>query len=174
MQNTDSDRRNLTSSPATKLRSTLPSDKTVGFECLLALVLLQKYGKEPCAKIVEGLQGVKVIADDFIIAGFGDTTEEAYKSLEQNERSFFTRCREWNLKLNKQKVKCAQTNVPFMGHLLTPEGVKPDPGKIEAIVAMPEQLERHSTEAVPRNGQLPFQIHVASERNDRTVATIRR
>ena len=89
-------------------------------------------------EFVEGLQGVEVIADDFVIAGFGDTTEEAYKSLEQNERSFFTRCREWNLKLNKQKVSRAQTNVPFMGHLLTPEGLKPDPRKIEAIVAMPE------------------------------------
>ena len=89
-------------------------------------------------EFVEGLQGVEVIADDFVIAGFGDTTEEASKSLEQNERSFFTRCREWNLKLNKQKVSRAQTNVPFMGHLLTPEGLKPDPRKIEAIVAMPE------------------------------------
>ena len=59
-------------------------------------------------EFVEGLQGVEVIADDFIIAGFGDTTEEAHKSFEQNERSFFTRCREWNLKLNKQKVKRAK------------------------------------------------------------------
>ena len=49
-------------------------------------------------KLVEGLQGVEVIADDFIIAGFGNTTEEAY---ECNKRAFFTRCKEWNLKLNK-------------------------------------------------------------------------
>ena len=81
---------------------------------------------------------MEVIADDFIIAGFGNTTEEAYESLECNERAFFTRCREWNLKLNKDKVKLAQTNVQFMGHLLTPEGLKPDPRKIEAIVALPE------------------------------------
>ena len=31
-------------------------------------------------EFVEGLQGVEVIADDLIIAGFGNTTEEAYKS----------------------------------------------------------------------------------------------
>jgi len=36
-------------------------------------------------EFVEGLKGVEVIADDLIIAGFGATTEEAYKSLEQNE-----------------------------------------------------------------------------------------
>ena len=82
-------------------------------------------------EFVEGTQGVEVIADDFIIAGLGDTKEEAYKSLEQNERSFFTSCGEWNLKR-------AQTNVPFMGHQLTAEGLKPDPAKEEAIPAMPE------------------------------------
>ena len=89
-------------------------------------------------EFIEGLQGVEVIADDFIIAGFGDTKEETYKGLEQNERSFFTRCREWNLKLNRDKVKRAQTNVRFTGHQLTPEGLKPDPAKVEAITAMPE------------------------------------
>ena len=28
--------------------------------------------------------------------------------------------------------------VRFMGHTLTPEGLKPDPAKVEAITAMPE------------------------------------
>ena len=54
-----------------------------------------------------------------------------------NER-FSTSAREWNLRLNKDKVKRARTSVQFMGHLLTPEGLKADPGKIEAILAMPE------------------------------------
>ena len=40
--------------------------------------------------------------------------------------------------LNRDKVKRAQTNVHFMGHKLTPEGLKPDPAKVEAITAMPE------------------------------------
>ena len=84
-------------------------------------------------EFIEGLQGV-----DVIIAGFGDTKEDAYKSLEHNELFFFTRCKEWNLKLNRDKVKRAQTNVRFMGHKLTPEGLKPDPAKVEAITAMPE------------------------------------
>ena len=89
-------------------------------------------------EFVEGLHGVQVIADDFVIAGFGDTDEEANKSLEDNKCSFFAKCRTWNLKLNKDKVKRAQTTVPFMGHLLTPQGLKADPTKIEALTAMPE------------------------------------
>ena len=87
-------------------------------------------------ELVEGLQGVEVIANDFIMAAFSNTTEEAYQSLECNERAFLTRCREWNLKLNK--VKRAQTNVQFMGHQLSPERLKPDPHKIEAIVTLPQ------------------------------------
>ena len=34
-------------------------------------------------------------------------------------------------------MKRAQTEVRFMGHLLTPEGLTADPAKVEAILAMP-------------------------------------
>ena len=33
---------------------------------------------------IEGLQGVKVIADDFLVCGFGDTVDEAVKDHDQN------------------------------------------------------------------------------------------
>ena len=69
-----------TTSAATKLLSTLSLDDTIGFKCPLASALLQKYGKEPCTNLWRDCKLVEVIADDFIIAGFGDTTEEAYKS----------------------------------------------------------------------------------------------
>lgn len=88
-------------------------------------------------EFVEGLEGVEVIADDFLIAGFGETDAEVDASLEKNERAFLQKCREWNLKLNKTKLKRAQTEVRFMGHLLTPEGLKADPSKVEAILEMP-------------------------------------
>ena len=88
-------------------------------------------------EFVEDLEGVEVIADDFLIAGFGETDAEVNSSLEKNERAFFQKCREWNLKLNKLKLKRAQTEVRFMGHLLTSDGLKADPAKVEAIVDMP-------------------------------------
>ena len=89
-------------------------------------------------EFVEDLNGVEVIADDFLIAGFGDTEEEVLRSLETNERAFFEKCRKWNLKLNRKKVKRCQSSVRFMGHLLTSEGLKADPEKIQAILEMPE------------------------------------
>ena len=89
-------------------------------------------------EFVVDLNGVEVIADYFLIAGFGDTEEEVLRSLETNERAFFEKCRRWNLKLNRKKVKRCQSSVRFMGHLLTSEGLKADPEKIQAILEMPE------------------------------------
>ena len=88
-------------------------------------------------EFVEGLEGVEVIADDFLIAGFGNTDEEVNATLDRNERAFLKKCREWNLKLNRDKLKRAEPTVAFMGHVLTAEGLKPDPAKVEAILEMP-------------------------------------
>ena len=69
-------------------------------------------------EFAQDLSGVKVIADDILNAGFGETEEKVDRSLEANERAFFQKCRDWNLKLNKSKMKRSQTEVRFMGHLI--------------------------------------------------------
>ena len=92
-------------------------------------------------EFVEDLEGDEVIVDDFLIAGFGESDEEINTSLERHERAFFQKCREWNLKLNKDKMKRAQTEVRLMGHLLTPKGLKADPAKVEAILARPPSTD---------------------------------
>ena len=71
-----------------------------------------------------------------MITGQGETKEEADKDHDENLVRLLQRCRERNIKLNKAKLdfKCSQ--VPFIGHLLSNEGVKPDPKKTEAIVNM--------------------------------------
>ena len=86
---------------------------------------------------IEGLQGVEVIADDFLVCGFGDTVDEAVKDHDQNLTAFLQRCRELNLTLNLQKIKLRLSHVPFMGHLLTADGVVTDPNKVHAIRDMP-------------------------------------
>jgi len=88
-------------------------------------------------EFVEGLEGVEVIADDFLIVGSGNADEEVNATLDRNERAFLKKCREWNLKLNRDKLKRAEPTVAFMGHVFTAEGLKPDPAKVEAILEMP-------------------------------------
>ena len=46
--------------------------------------------------------------------------------------------------MNKKKARLRQQEVPFIGHILTPEGLKPDPHKVEAIVGMPDPTDGQS------------------------------
>ena len=48
------------------------------------------------------------------------------------------RCREWNLILNKHKVKHAQANVQFMGHQLTPGDSNQTPVGLRRLSPLPE------------------------------------
>jgi len=88
-------------------------------------------------EITEGLQGVNVIADDILVYGFGDTEAVAIVDHDKNLLNLLTRAREKNLKFNKSELKLKLKLVSYMGHLLTPEGVKADPAKVKAIVDMP-------------------------------------
>jgi hypothetical protein len=95
-------------------------------------------------EFAQDLNGVEVIADDFLIARYGETEEEVDRSLEANEHAFFQKCREWNLKLNKSKMKRSQTEIRFMGHLITADDLKADPakGRGDSRHACPKRYER--------------------------------
>ena len=71
-----------------------------------------------------------------LFTGQGDTKEEADKDHDVNLVRLFQRCRERIIKLNKAKLDFKCHEVPFIWYLLSNEGVKPDPRKIEAIVNM--------------------------------------
>ena len=90
---------------------------------------------------LEGLKGVFRVFDDILITGEGDTQAEAERDHDANLISFLHRCREKNLKLNEDKLMLRCKEVPFIGHLLTREGLKPDPRKVEAILDMPKPTD---------------------------------
>ncbi|CAC5412463.1 unnamed protein product [Mytilus coruscus] len=90
---------------------------------------------------VEGLPGVRSIVDDILIYGEGDTEEEAIDDHDRKFRALMERCRERNLKLNKEKLKLKLKEVRFIGHLVTSEGLKPDPEKIRAVMDMPKPTD---------------------------------
>ncbi|CAC5384425.1 unnamed protein product [Mytilus coruscus] len=90
---------------------------------------------------VEGLPGVRSIVDDILIYGEGDTEEEAIDDHDRKFRALMERCRERNLKLNKEKLKLKLKEVRFIGHLVTSEGLKPDPEKIRAVIDIPKPTD---------------------------------
>jgi hypothetical protein len=87
---------------------------------------------------LEGLEGIKAVADDILIIGKGDTIEEATADHNQNLRNLMKRCQQKQLKLKKEKAKLGLTEVKFIGHVITDKGLKPDKNKVEAILDMPK------------------------------------
>lgn len=88
-------------------------------------------------ELIEGLRGVEVIADDFVVVGYGDSEHEASLDHEKNLEAFLVRCREKGLKMNRDKIKLRQPEVPFIGHVATKDGLKVHPEKVKAIQEMP-------------------------------------
>ena len=81
--------------------------------------------------ITKDLKGVINIADDILI--YGSTVEEH----DRNLLALLDRALEVNLTLNPKKFKFKCTSVPFFGNILTDNGIKPDPTKVESIKNWP-------------------------------------
>ena len=85
----------------------------------------------------EGLQDVSCIADDILVVGQGETREEANQQHDLNVFAPMKRARERNLRLNPQKIQFKLPKITFMGHVISEQGVEPDPSKVKAINDMP-------------------------------------
>ena len=89
-----------------------------------------------------GLQGVVAIVDDVLV--YGKTRDEH----DQNLRAALQRSREKGIKLNDEKLKVGQSEVEYFGHILSKDGVKPDPKKVNAITDMKPPQNRSELETV--------------------------
>ncbi|GBM73447.1 Transposon Ty3-G Gag-Pol polyprotein [Araneus ventricosus] len=78
-----------------------------------------------------------VYLDDIIIVG---RTFEAHLN---NLRKVFQRLQKANLKLSPKKCRFFQKEVTYLGHVISAEGVKTDPGKIKAVVDWPRPDKIH-------------------------------
>ena len=88
-------------------------------------------------ELIEGLQGIEVVADDFVVVGYGNTVDEANVDHDKRLHSFLQRCEERGVKLNVDKFKLRQEEVRFIGHVATSDGLSIDPTKVKTIVDMP-------------------------------------
>ena len=104
--------------------------KRLPFGIKSAPEVFQRYMTE----MLEGIPGAEPIAgaivDDILIWG---------SSIDQHDarlRQVLNRAREFGLKLNSKKCQVRKDQVPYVGHLLTSDGLKPDPEKVRAVEAM--------------------------------------
>ncbi|KAK2703460.1 hypothetical protein QYM36_018099 [Artemia franciscana] len=82
-----------------------------------------------------------LIVDDIVICGADDSEHD------ERLKAALECAREKNVKLNKEKCVFGAETILYFGHLLTSEGIKPDPEKTRAITEMPppensEQLQK--------------------------------
>ena len=64
------------------------------------------------------------------------------------------RCQRKGIKLNGENLEYKCKKVAFHGHLLTTEGLKPDPEKVRTITEMPRPDNKD--DILPLNGMFPY------------------
>ena len=69
--------------------------------------------------------------DDIII--FSKSLQKHVEHLEAT----FERIRKTGLKINVEKCNFCQESLPFLGHIITKEGIRPDSAKIEKVSNFP-------------------------------------
>ena len=87
-------------------------------------------------QMLEGINGATGVMDDILIAA--STMKEHDATL----RKVVERATSYNLKLNFDKCHIRQSAVPYVGHLITADGLKPDPAKTEAVRSMPPPTDK--------------------------------
>ncbi|KAL0880701.1 hypothetical protein ABMA27_001917 [Loxostege sticticalis] len=82
---------------------------------------------------LSGLQGIRcfVYLDDVVSYGHD------LNSCISNLKAIFQRIRDFNLKLQPDKCEFLRREVCYLGHIITEQGVKPNPEKVKAVTAFP-------------------------------------
>lgn len=83
-------------------------------------------------QIMQGLDGVAVYLDDILV--YGISREESIQRLYK----VFERLRSYNVRINWEKCKLLQNSIEYLGHVITPEGIRPSKAKMDAIMLAPE------------------------------------
>ncbi|KAI5099387.1 hypothetical protein C0J45_11526, partial [Silurus meridionalis] len=77
----------------------------------------------------------QIVVDDILV--WGSTLQERLKQV-------LHKIRACNMQLNPVKCKFRVTSVSYVGHLLTADGIKPDPDKTIAIRQMPKPDDKQA------------------------------
>ena len=82
-------------------------------------------------EMVEGIEYAHSIMDDILVAGRDIAHHDAVL------RQVLDRGTTYNLKLNFDKLKIRKEEVRYVGHVISDNGLKPDPEKVEAMRHLP-------------------------------------
>ena len=79
---------------------------------------------------------------DFVFAFIDDIfiSSKTYEEHITHVRIVFQRLKDYGLRINAEKCEFAVNEIKFLGHIVTPEGIKPNPEKVEAILSYKEPI----------------------------------
>ena len=100
------------------------SFKRLAFGIKSASEIFQKRTSE----LFGDIPGVFVVFDDIIVAACDDDEQDVIL------RKLLQPARRHNVRFNRNKLQLRVPQVRYLGHLLTKDGIKPDPEKVRAIV----------------------------------------
>ena len=79
------------------------------------------------SQVITGLDGVVAYLDDILVGGTD------LQSCRDNLEAVFAKLKEFNLTINLEKCSFFKESVVYLGHILSSEGIKPDPSKVSII-----------------------------------------
>ena len=108
-----------------------PTDKYEFTRCPFGLMQAPAYFQRLINKVLVGLDFAFGYLDDILIYSPDVPTHLVHM------RQLFQRLREADLKLNREKCNFFKSHIQYLGHLISGEGIKPLPEKLESIKEMP-------------------------------------
>ena len=108
-----------------------PTDKYEFTRCPFRLMQAPAYFQRLINKLLAGLDFAFGYLDDILIYSPDVPTHLVHM------RQLFQRLREADLKLNREKCNFFKSHIQYLGHLISGEGIKPLPEKLESIKEMP-------------------------------------
>ena len=106
------------------------------------IISAQDLFQQKMDELFEDMPGVTPLIDDVIIHG---TTREEH---DYNLKSALERASKNKMRLNSEKLEVGVKQVEYFGHLITDEGLKPDPEKVKAIKSMPAPTNKKELQTV--------------------------
>ena len=91
--------------------------------------------------VLEGLTVIS-IADDIFVPGCGETEKEARVDHDRNLITVLECLEKNHVKINATKMKFLTTSTTFMGHVITPDGLRPDPTTVHAVIQLPTPRDK--------------------------------
>ncbi|KAK2715001.1 hypothetical protein QYM36_009858 [Artemia franciscana] len=90
----------------------------------------------------EGLEGIRILVDDILV--YGKNREEH----DQRLSAVLGRAREKGIRFNSEKCEFSKDKVKYFGHIISRDGIKPDPEKIRAIQDMPSPQSKEELQTL--------------------------